>query len=49
MASWVCVSGFVPNWLICERVQEFRVCCQSSNEETFNEFSEDVIEIYASV
>jgi len=25
------------------------VCCQSSNEETFKEFSEGVIEIYASV
>ena len=25
------------------------MCCQSSNEETFKEFSEDVIEIYASL
>jgi len=25
------------------------VCCQSSNEETFKEFSEGVIEIYTSV
>jgi len=32
-----------------ERVQEFLVCCQSSNEETFKEFGEGVIEVYASV
>jgi len=41
--------GFCSELAICERVQEFRVRCQSSNEETFKEFSEGVIEIYASV
>ena len=44
----LCV-GFGSQLAICERVQEFSVCCQSSNEETFKEFSEGVIEIYTSV
>ena len=34
---------------MCERVEEFNVCCQSSNEESFKEFSEGVIEVDASV
>ena len=34
---------------MCKRVEEFRVGCQSRNEKAFEEFSEGVIEIYASV
>ena len=34
---------------ICERVEEFSVCRQSGNKETFKEFSEGVIEAHASV
>ena len=41
--------GFCPKCVICKCVEEFRVCCQSSNEKAFEEFSQGVIEIYASV
>jgi len=41
--------GFGPLLPICDRVEEFRVCCQSNNEETFKEFSEGVIEMNTSV
>jgi len=40
---------FCPQLVVCKRVEEFRVCCQSSHEKAFKEFSEGVIEIYASV
>ena len=33
---------------MCKRVEEFRVGCQSRNEKAFEEFSEGVVEIYAS-
>jgi len=46
----VCLRiGFCPKCVICKCVEEFRVCCQSSNEKAFEEFSQGVIEIYASV
>jgi len=41
--------GVCSQLAICERVEEFSVCRQSGNEECFEEFSEGVIEIYASV
>jgi len=41
--------GFCSQLAICERVEEFSMCCQSGNEETFKEFSEGVMEVYASV
>jgi len=46
----LCV-GFCSQLAVCERVEEsqFIMCCQSGNEETFKEFSEVVMEVYASV
>jgi len=44
----LCV-GVCSQLAICERVEEFSVCCQSGNEESFTEFSESIIEVYASV
>jgi len=37
--------GFCSQLAICERVEEFSVCCQSGNEEAFKEFSEVVFQV----
>ena len=47
--EYFCHVGFCSQLAVCESVEEFSVCCQSSNEEAFKEFSECVIEVYASV
>jgi len=47
--EYFCHVGFCSQLAVCESVEEFSVRCQSSNEEAFKEFSECVIEVYASV
>jgi len=44
-------GGFCSQLTLCERFEEFSVCCQSGNasEEAIKEFSEGVIEASASV
>jgi len=42
------VSGFIPNWLSVSVLKSSVCVVKSDNEEAFEEFSEGVIEIYAS-
>jgi len=41
--------GVCSQLAVRERVEMFSMCCQSGNEEAFKDFSEDAIEVYASV